>query len=703
MVAVMATAALVVVAGGAASPAPIGKRGCETRCGDVSVPYPFGFGQDRCSAAPGFKLNSVHGNTTDMSSGGAGTRLLLGDHGDFEVKEISVKNRTIRGLSRPVFINATINNTGHSTVRSMGFGDNRWQYFLPPTSTELVVTGCNVQVTLLFTSPSSTYGYTTGCCSHCNSSGVLTADDVRNNYMVGYCTTPVFWYLASYDVELKRVDGSSAINDNLPVYAFIAEEGWFGPHRAADLMNLGAERSVYGSKANKDDHLLAPLVLGWACPNDGTCNASVSANTNCSTPFEGAQYVCGCNPGYKGNPYLTDGCQDIDECKHAKDHGCFGLIIGLLVSLVPSLMLLVIGGLLIIRKLEHHRAEKLKRKFFNQNHGQLLQQLVSQRSDIGERMIITMKEIEKATNNFDQSRKLGGRGHGTVYKGILSDLHVVAIKKSNIMVQREIDEFINEVAILSQINHRNIVKLHGCCLETEVPLLAYEFISNGTLGDHLHNDSPKSISWGDRLRIGCEVGRAIAYLHSAVSVPVIHRDIKSSNILLDDAFMAKLSDFGASRYIPIDQSGRTATAVQGTIGYLDPMYYYAGRLSEKSDVYSFGILLLELFTRKIPIMYRTSEGDGLVAQFVELLDEGKLVDILDSQIVEEGGSEVEEVAALAASCIKLRGEERPTMRQVEMALEGIQANKQLVLNDLTGEQNEENDSISTSLSLEEVS
>ncbi|KAM3259848.1 hypothetical protein ACQJBY_051251 [Aegilops geniculata] len=701
MVAVMATAALVVVAGGAASPAPIGKRGCETRCGDVSVPYPFGFGQDRCSAAPGFKLNCVHDNTTDMSSG-AGTRLLLGDHGDFEVKEISVKNRTIRGLSLPIFINATINNTGHSTVRSMGFRDNRWQYSLPP-STELVVTGCNVQVTLLFTSPSSTYGYTTGCCSHCNRSGVLTADDVRNNDEVGYCTTPVFSYLASYNVELKRIARNSTINDYLPVYAFIAEEGWFDSDRAVGLMNLRAERSVSRSKANKDDHLLAPLVLDWACPNNGICNATVNTNANCSILFDGTQYVCDCNPGYEGNPYLNNGCQDIDECKQASDHGCFGLIIGLSVSLVPSLMLLVIGGLFIIRKLEHHRAEKLKRKFFNQNHGQLLQQLVSQRSDIGERMIISLKEIEKATNNFDQSRKLGGGEHGTVYKGILSDLHVVAIKKSNIMVQREIDEFINEVAILSQINHRNIVKLHGCCLETKVPLLAYEFISNGTLGDHLHNDSPKSISWGDRLRIGCEVGRAIAYLHSAVSVPVIHRDIKSSNILLDDAFTAKLSDFGASRYIPIDQSGRTSTAVQGTIGYLDPMYYYTGRLSEKSDVYSFGILLLELLTRKIPIMYRTSEGDGLVAQFVELLEEGKLVDILDSQIVEEGGSEVEEVAALAASCIKLRGEERPTMRQVEMALEGIQANKQLVLNDLTGEQNEENDSISTSLSLEEVS
>ncbi|RCV31720.1 hypothetical protein SETIT_6G200700v2 [Setaria italica] len=425
-------------------------------------------------------------------------------------------------------------------------------------------------------------------------------------------------------------------------------------------------------------------------------------------------FSCQCHPGYYGNASVPNGCQDINECLDQEGHSCYGIClnlpgtfqcqcpigthgnasrklgcvayknssavsglgIGLGVSGGTSLLLLAFGSPFIIRKIKERKVKKMKEKYFSQNHGLLLQQLLTHKADIGERMIITLEELEKATNNFDKARVVGGGGHGIVFKGIL-DLHVVAIKKSKIVVQKEIDEFISEVAVLSQVNHRNVVKLLGCCLETEVPLLVYEFISNGTLYHHLHVEGPISLPWDDRMRIAMEVARALSYLHSATSMPIFHRDIKSANILLDESLVAKVSDFGASRYIPVDKTGIT-TAVQGTIGYLDPEYYYTGRLTDKSDVFSFGVLLVELLTRKKPFVYRTDDGDGLVSHFISLLTEGKLVGLIDPQIMEDEVAVVYEVAILAAMCTKLRREDRPTMREAEMRLENLLVKKKQI-------------------------
>ncbi|CAO2169552.1 unnamed protein product [Urochloa humidicola] len=443
---------------------------------------------------------------------------------------------------------------------------------------------------------------------------------------------------------------------------------------------------------------------------------------NCTnTP---GSFICQCNSGYTGNASIPNGCRDIDECEHKEAYSCYGicqnfpgsfhcqcpdrtygdssikggciaiknsltgLTIGLGVGGGTSLLLLALGGPYIMRKIKLQKVKKMKLKYFKQNHGLLLQQLISRNTDIGERMVITLKDIEKATNNFDRARIIGGGGHGVVFKGIL-DLQVVAIKKSKIVVQREINEFINEVAVLSQVNHRNVVKLLGCCLETQVPLLVYEFISNGTLYHHLHVEEPLSLSWDHRMRIVIEVAKALSYLHSSASMPIFHRDIKSSNILLDDTLTAKVSDFGSSRYIPIDQTG-VITAVQGTMGYLDPMYYYTGRLTDKSDVFSFGVLLIELLTRKKPYVYRSVDDDGLVSHFVSLLAEGKVVDIIDPQVIEEEDGEIQEVATLAAMCTKLKGEDRPTMREVEMTLENLLIKKSQVSSNGTQTRNDGN-------------
>lgn len=304
----------------------------------------------------------------------------------------------------------------------------------------------------------------------------------------------------------------------------------------------------------------------------------------------------------------------------------------------------------------------------------MLQQLLSKPEGFIEgTKIFTEEDLKKATNNYDEKRILGRGGQGTVYKGILADNRIVAIKKSKIMDQSQVEQFINEVVILSQVNHRNVVKLLGCCLETEVPLLVYEFVTNGTLYNHLHNQNhASSISWGARLRIAAETAGALSYLHSAASTPIIHRDVKSTNILLDNNYITKVSDFGASRLIPLDQAQLT-TLVQGTLGYLDPEYFLTSQLTEKSDVYSFGVVLVELLTSKMALSFdRSEEERNLAMFFVSSMKDDRLFEILDARVLKEGNAtHLKEVAILAKRCLMVKGEERPTMKEVAMELEGL--------------------------------
>jgi serine/threonine protein kinase len=324
------------------------------------------------------------------------------------------------------------------------------------------------------------------------------------------------------------------------------------------------------------------------------------------------------------------------------------------------------------RELGRKRAE-----LFRKNGGLLLQQrfstITSQGEDQYSSKIFSAEELKAATDNYSESRILGRGGQGTVYKGILPDQTVVAIKKSKVFDESQVEQFVNEIAILSQIDHPNVVKLLGCCLETQVPLLVYEFISNGTLFQHIHNrNATRPLTWEDCLRIAAETADALAYLHSASSIPIIHRDIKSSNILLDGNFVAKIADFGASRSVPFDQTHIT-TLIQGTIGYLDPEYFQSSQLTEKSDVYSFGVVLAELLTRQKPISAaRPEDSCNLAMHLVVLFNKGRLLQEIEPHILAEAGEDqCYAVAELSVRCLNVKGEERPAMVVVASVLQEL--------------------------------
>ncbi|KAK3428225.1 hypothetical protein EUGRSUZ_E00980, partial [Eucalyptus grandis] len=243
--------------------------------------------------------------------------------------------------------------------------------------------------------------------------------------------------------------------------------------------------------------------------------------------------------------------------------------------------------------IKRRREAKRKRKFFERNGGFLLQKRLSSIEDnhVDKGKLFASLELDMATDHFNENRILGQGGQGTVYKGMLIDGTIIAVKKSNIIDAGQVEQFVSEIVILSEINHRNVVKLLGFCLESEVPLLVYEFVPNGTLYRYLHDpDEEFPVSWEMRLRIASEIAGALSYLHSDAAVPIYHRDIKSSNILLGEKYRAKVADFGASKLISIDQTHLT-TMVRGTFGYLDPEYYQTSQFTHKSDVYSFGVVL----------------------------------------------------------------------------------------------------------------
>ncbi|XP_062110038.1 LEAF RUST 10 DISEASE-RESISTANCE LOCUS RECEPTOR-LIKE PROTEIN KINASE-like 1.1 isoform X2 [Humulus lupulus] len=293
--------------------------------------------------------------------------------------------------------------------------------------------------------------------------------------------------------------------------------------------------------------------------------------------------------------------------------------------------------------------------------------------------VFSYKELTEATNNFDADKRLGHGGFGTVYHGKLKDGREVAVKRLYEHNYKRVEQFINEIEILTLLRHKNLVVLYGCtsprCTEL---LLVYEYIPNGTVADHLHGDHAKTspLTWPIRLRVAIETASALAYLHAS---DIVHRDVKTNNILLDNNFCVKVADFGLSRLFPNDAT-HVSTAPQGTLGYVDPEYHQCYQLTSKSDVYSFGVVLVELLS-SMPAVDITRDRHEINLSNLAIckIQKRAYSELIDQCLGFASDTKVRimtiAVAELAFECLQQDKEMRPTMDEVLERLRRIEDEK----------------------------
>ncbi|CAA7389483.1 unnamed protein product [Spirodela intermedia] len=336
----------------------------------------------------------------------------------------------------------------------------------------------------------------------------------------------------------------------------------------------------------------------------------------------------------------------------------------IILAVLGSCLLLVVTFVCCLLTLKR----KEKKDFYGSSAGPPSKKLISYFSGVSTQTThcFPLSELEDATGKFE--RRIGSGGYGIVYYGKLQDGMEIAVKVLTNDSYQGTREFSNEVSLLSRIHHRNLVSFLGYCQQGGKNILVYEFMHNGTLKDHLFGSlaRERNLSWIKRLEIAEDAGRGIEYLHTGCTPSVIHRDLKSSNILLDSNMRAKVSDFGLSK-LAVDGSSHVSSIVRGTVGYLDPEYYVSQQLTDKSDIYSFGVILLELISGQQAI---SNERFGVNCRNIvpwgkAHIESGNIQGIIDPALENEFNIQsVWKIAEKALMCVQQHGMSRPTMSEV---------------------------------------
>ncbi|XP_058106393.1 wall-associated receptor kinase 5-like [Magnolia sinica] len=572
---------------------------CEKRCGDVRIPFPFGVG-DGCFL-PGFEVTCRQGIPFLAQS---------------NLSILQISEDGVHVDSTPFISTYIFSNSSYQEGVSIILPENSPYTF--SDSNRFVTVGCNAWG-LISQDPGQV---PSSCISRCN-----TRDSVVNGSCTGHgcCQVTLPRIHNELQIMVFLAGPNKGFLFNMPSYGFVVEDGGY-VFNISDLWDFNRNIS---------------MKLDWAIGN-GSCSAMNDSssypcgeNSYCIESKRNYGYLCKCRILISAalldakirekfmcaRSYLPEQSLELHLCLPSWDLLC-----------LLSILLLILCSARFYWVQRKRNLKNLKATYFHQNGGLLLQQFSS--SNRGTAMkhtkIFSAREVKKATGNYDATRIIGIGSQGTIYKGTLEDGSLVAIKKSRQVAHWHVNQFINELVILTQIGHNNIAKLLGCCLETQVPFLVYEFISNHTLYQKLYGDA----------------------------------DVKSSSILLDENCSAKLADFGVSRLIPLDESW-ILTVIKGTPANLDPEYFKTGNLTEKSDVYSFGVVLVELFYGKMIKQELSPDYNSLCMHFLSCVEGGNLIKILDEGMLREGGMEdLQAIAMIAQRCLCLNGEKRPTMKKV---------------------------------------